>query len=699
MAGIYLKVAKIKMRGKVIDPEKDGLSESFQFLQIPKIIVADNSSYRLSVTEENLQYEGVGGFPSNVIDKFFSLNVKALNSKSWDTDNVPEGADKFSTFCTIPIAGDYVEFQGKNRPRIEVTDVKCNGGVLSAEAYITRVTVYWKLVSTVNEKEVVLSTSYSTLSGPSLNTNNDSEFTWPNVTGAVSHINGGMKGFSTGISLFNIITSVEFNSVADIQAHIKEQSGTYIDLGLRTLQRFTSGDTVSENQQLFNKEVINSNEGTPGVGEKFSAPTIREYPDPANGEAFKTARGYNYILSGNIYTIGANFNDYSTLWCGGSNLGANTVFKLNNVPKNAAEAFFEGMVDYEPPVEPGHGPTSTPGGGSGNFDGSSDSVDIPDLPSISALSSGFISTYSPTTSELQSLAGKLWTKDFTDQIEKLWNSPMEGVISLQISFAPFATGAKREMKIGNYNSGISSAVVNSQFTTLDCGSINLKEYWGNFLDYAPNTELSIYLPFIGTRRLDVNNVMDGTLRVVYNIDVLNGTCVANLMIEKNGLKSVIYTFSGNCNIQVPISNSSWGPAYSTAISMLTSVVQGGASIIAGAASGNPVSASAGAGLGVGMVASTADSITKPMSSVATNGTIGSSAGALSVRYPYLILNRPIQSLAKSYASESGFPSNITSKLSALNGYTKVLNIHLDGVKATETEKDELLSLLRAGVVL
>ena len=72
---------------------------------------------------------------------------------------------------------------------------------------------------------------------------------------------------------------------------------------------------------------------------------------------------------------------------------------------------------------------------------------------------------------------------------------------------------------------------------------------------------------------------------------------------------------------------------------------------------------------------------------------------LSVRTPYLMIERSVSHYSKDYGHEQGYPSEITADWSKLSGYTESDAIHLDGLGATEEEMKEIASLLAAGVIL
>jgi hypothetical protein len=56
-------------------------------------------------------------------------------------------------------------------------------------------------------------------------------------------------------------------------------------------------------------------------------------------------------------------------------------------------------------------------------------------------------------------------------------------------------------------------------------------------------------------------------------------------------------------------------------------------------------------------------------------------------------------MPKNFKQIKGYQSNITAVLSSLSGYTEVDFIHLENVKATDTELEEIETLLKEGVII
>lgn len=335
------------------------------------------------------------------------------------------------------------------------------------------------------------------------------------------------------------------------------------------------------------------------------------------------------------------------------------------------------------PILPSEDISGEGGGDAANPDYNpfSDSINFPDLPmGGSALASGFIKLYRPTSSELNQLASKLWSDSFIEEIKKIQNDPLEAIISLHS--VPFGiVGASRQnCRIGNYDSEIAMDTIGAQFYTVDCGNISIPEHWASALDYAPYTDIEIYLPFCGVKPLQIDDVMNRVLNVKYNIDILTGAAIC---MVKCG-DSVLYTYNTEIAQNIPISASNHAQLYQSIISAASAVV--------GVASG-------GAGAVVGAVQSAATVAASKHSQVSRGGSLGGSVGVLGDFVPYLIIHRPIQSLAADFAHKKGYPSNITATLSRVSGYTEVDSIHLENIPCTDMEREELLRILQEGVIL
>lgn len=317
-------------------------------------------------------------------------------------------------------------------------------------------------------------------------------------------------------------------------------------------------------------------------------------------------------------------------------------------------------------------------------------TETPEVPSISGgggSSTGLANLYNPTLAQVKQFSRWLWGSDGLnlDQLKKLLQDPMQAIIGLHVMYATPTTGANRDIQVGYINSGVPSKIVTEQYTEIDCGTVTINEYFGDARDYSPYTQVYCYLPFIGIVELNADDVVNSKLGIKYKIDVLTGCCLAQLTVKKYGLDAVLYTYTGNCAVQMPITS---GNYLSTVSSLLGAVVSGAAAVATGGALAPVAIGAAANAMGGGARAS-----------VAMSGSLGSNAGAMGIRKPYLIIKRVESADANGYNEFYGYPTNKRVKLSQLTGYVRVKEINLSGTNATEDEQNEIVTLLKEGVIL
>lgn len=106
------------------------------------------------------------------------------------------------------------------------------------------------------------------------------------------------------------------------------------------------------------------------------------------------------------------------------------------------------------------------------------------------------------------------------------------------------------------------------------------------------------------------------------------------------------------------------------------------------------------GLGVASIgANAANGAIANKPSFSHSGSMGGAGGMMGIQTPYLIIERPRQSVPANLNKFCGYPSNVNYKLFDLSGYTQVEYIHLDGFTCTDAELKEIDALLKAGVIL
>lgn len=357
-----------------------------------------------------------------------------------------------------------------------------------------------------------------------------------------------------------------------------------------------------------------------------------------------------------------------------------------------------------------YGGVSDADGYNPNFDNSSDIIPVPNMPSVGVSNVGFVNVYKTTQGALQNLGADLFpdfvppptpepTEDlattiamgFTNVVENLSNLLSSYINSNLINYIidchclPVSptVGQNEQIKIGFKNFPQTAMRVTSDYVDFNCGSLNLKEYYGNFIDYV-GTRASLYLPFIGFVPIKNEYFQDGELTVKYRFNIIDGSfmCYVLATSSKSNLKdTVIGTYSGNACVHIPIT----GVNYSNMVSGLV----------------NGVTSVATAGKGAGALAvNTALSTLSMKPEMQSSNSYNSTSSFLGIRYPYLLIEREVSNFSELYPNEYGIPLNATKTINELTGYIEMdENIHIETISCMDEEKTMIKELLTGGIII
>lgn len=395
-----------------------------------------------------------------------------------------------------------------------------------------------------------------------------------------------------------------------------------------------------------------------------------------------------YVILGFTASYRSNLKE---IWVKNGDL-ANTSYSAEFI------AFFKNATpDPHPPMEDTDpyakidGEGNIPGGGS---------VGIPNFPSLTATSTGIIGLFAPSPSQMQQLADYMWTdfggtgqdvtevlKEIVEALKRAISNPLNYVIGLNIIPSQgLSIGDSSVIKFGFTSTNVSMPRLSNQYFTVDCGSISFPPLCGDtFLDYAPYSKFSIYLPYIGVKDVDANDFVGHTIGVIYHGDTVTGGVTA--YITKDG--SVMYQYSGCCALNIPLSSDNWGNTISAAVQIATSLITAGAT---GGAAGVAMAAAKGA-------ASVAANPSLLSPQVSHSGAVSGGAGCMAVQYPFVIREAVRFHSTAGFNKFSGYPSYYNRSLGDVSGFTTVLDVHLENVPATSVEISEIENLLKSGVIL
>ena len=369
------------------------------------------------------------------------------------------------------------------------------------------------------------------------------------------------------------------------------------------------------------------------------------------------------------------------------------------------------VYDNGKPMTPGQKNDDPPGSGTRP----NESVPIPNLPSGDMTATGSLRLYKLTAADIKSMFDYLHSHDPGTSIVKWWTNPIQGIISLH--YLPYAmrVGTAEHIKVLGMDTGV-SAYPSPQFQSIHFGYLDYELDSGTYLDYSPYTKTSIYLPGIGIRELNTDDVMNKRIWVVYHCDNVTGQFAAYVASaakgENESKASVKYCFSGQVSASFPVSQENWGNTYIAgatlaAGALATGVVAAGGAAAAGggaaagaaegtaagaAESGITASGVAGAGVSIG---NSLSQLAKP--SITRSGAVTGTTSLFAVKKPYLIIESPNYYNYEGFDSTKGYPYGLYGSFKSLKGYAVIEGVHLTGIPATVTELNEIETLLKSGV--
>ena len=398
-------------------------------------------------------------------------------------------------------------------------------------------------------------------------------------------------------------------------------------------------------------------------------------------------------------------SDWTWGWCNATNM---LVFNSENYEdnENQAKDFEENPDSYIPPDnaqittvdEDGTPNTTTENPETENpEDESKDKKDDKDSTNFpTTLDSTTSATlYEITHEQLNSFINYFWGNGITadsnilELLQGLYGNISEAVLG--VNFIPVNLGiptSPKGVKIGRLETSFQWQALTDNVVSKTIGSIDIKPQSKRktFFDYAPYTEIKLYLPYLGIVDLDTNSYMDTTLTVKLIVDVASGN--ASYALLSDGCLYDTFTFQLGISIPFTLSNGSQLQAsyMQNAISCSLAVVTTPA---------KPVSGIKTIGTELGALTD----VTVP--SYNNKGTVSGASTLGNCQNCILYIKRPIYNRPSNYGRMVGFPVNKTFKLSTLKGYTVCENAKIASFdsKPTETEYNEIISLLEKGVIL
>lgn len=320
----------------------------------------------------------------------------------------------------------------------------------------------------------------------------------------------------------------------------------------------------------------------------------------------------------------------------------------------------------------------------------------PSAPAVNSVKLSNLHNYWITQNQMQSFYSSVWETDLTDFVKGAFTGVYSNLISnvVSLKFMPTTaenlggTGDTSPVILGfkTYDDLTVQTIGNTTAPIVNIGSYKFSKEYNSFADYAPYTDVKLYLPFVGVVPIDTNLFMGSgggetaTLNVKAQYDLQSGLITYFLMRNKTMISSV----SGHMAVEVPISLQSGLDTFSTISRNFSGKVW---DFAMEGAKGNPI----------GMISEIAQG-----SATAPPQTIFASTGGDGAFYAHpkcmIMIKHPQYNRPKNYSHVVGFPAYVTKKVSDLQGFNIVQNPVIplaDGM--TGAEHDMIITAMQSGL--
>lgn len=258
-----------------------------------------------------------------------------------------------------------------------------------------------------------------------------------------------------------------------------------------------------------------------------------------------------------------------------------------------------------------------------------------------------------------------------------------GLYQLPVDIPSFCTTSQEKIVLGK----LETNAVGKKLLTVN-RKVHLGEYFisancgNNFLDYAPYTEIKLYVPFCGIVELPPNLFINSTVSVDMIIDIISGSCKGVVMCNNTFYTSI----NGSLMCSLPLSLEQCATKSLSVINSANSIISG---IIFG--NKNYSALNTVTTLGEAMIEN---------NNIAPSHISGNMDSVVNFYDPQcciLFMTYPEVNMGD-IGKTHGKICNYQDTLKNCHGYTVVNNPHLE-IKCTNTEKDEITKLLEQGVIL
>lgn len=324
----------------------------------------------------------------------------------------------------------------------------------------------------------------------------------------------------------------------------------------------------------------------------------------------------------------------------------------------------------------------------------------------------------------------MYTSDTDDtqlKVDFKGSNPNDYIVS--VSAYPFSlpfVGTSDNIPIGPISSTVAANRVEKQsIGVYSFGTIAIPQYYGDFRDYAPYTQIELYVPLAGTVALDSAYYVGNSVRVEGVFDINTGSLSTKIIriSSDTGDETIDRVIDTSISVQIPVTSRNMGDyqnnlhqmrmnLINSAVSGVTQssgIITGGAAQAAqGVTSGNPLAGLStssmdifGTTFNAGQNIGNAYYALKHIQPTVAITSTASAANAFNMYNKAILFIKRAKMLSdfdpEKYGKTIGYACLKNTTIGDVSGFTVCSDIDLSGIPATADEINAIKSAFESGV--
>jgi len=276
--------------------------------------------------------------------------------------------------------------------------------------------------------------------------------------------------------------------------------------------------------------------------------------------------------------------------------------------------------------------------------------------------------------------------------------PMKSIVNM--SYQPWKSdtseiGVQHDITIGGQQTTLDMYPLYNSTSKHFLGSFDVPHFNNNYLDYAPYTDITVYIPLCGEIPLPTNIVMGNTINCYIITDTITGSATGIVTCFYNGKEIQVGTKTGTFTQTMPLSSAELGLKKQAELQAGLAVASSIGAATLGVATGNPLALVGGA---MGVIASATNAMLA--SNTNRSQVIGGVSDVINFNMPtqcYIRITSPEIDEPSNYGHTVGYMLNETMSISECSGFTVCNNVDTSGLSCNQSAKDRIKRLLETGI--